>query len=406
LLNVTALVLVAVPAVGIVFHETRTALRDVDIGQVSIENLDWAGSGDLPDIYYLVFDRYPGGQTLSDVFGFDNSEFVDYLTDRGFSVASESVANYSRTRSSLASTLNMRYINYPTEEVGADFEDVGPMYSLIQHHEVWRILKSQGYEYVHFGSWWWPTATNEHADVVINYGDVHGLDRSISIPVPYLMPEFYRMPEFSRLVFKTTVLYHAYVKLNFMEDDRRMHWRRVLYKFDKLAEMPMREGPTFVFAHMLLPHPAFVFDRDGGFVSREEAEARTRQENFVDQLVFTNSKLVELIDGILARSDVPPIIILQSDEGPYPPGTDYPWFAWEEATDEQFKEKMRVMNAYYFPGVDTSVLYPSITPVNSFRVLFNLYFGADFELLADRCYGFRKGRPFDFFEITDVVKYD
>ena len=98
--------------------------------------------------------------------------------------------------------------------------------------------------------------------------------------------------------------------------------------------------------------------------------------------------------------------MLQSDEGPFPPGTDYPWFAWEEATPEQLREKTRVLNAYCFPGVDTSVLYPSISPVNSFRVLFNLYFGADFEHLPDRNYGFCKGRPYDFFEITDVVKYE
>jgi hypothetical protein len=37
-----------------------------------------------------------------------------------------------------------------------------------------------------------------------------------------------------------------------------------------------------------------------------------------------------------------------------------------------------------FPGVDTKVFYPSISPVNTFCVLFNLYFRACYSLLPDR----------------------
>ena len=40
-----------------------------------------------PDIYYLVFDRYAGSQTLLEDYGFDNSQFEEQLRRRGFFVA-------------------------------------------------------------------------------------------------------------------------------------------------------------------------------------------------------------------------------------------------------------------------------------------------------------------------------
>ena len=47
---------------------------------------------------------------------------------------------------------------------------------------------------------------------------------------------------------------------------------------------------------------------------------------------------------------------------------------------------MGILNAYYLPDVGQSVLYPSITPVNTFRVIFNLYFNTNYELLPDKSY--------------------
>ena len=44
------------------------------------------------------------------------------------------------------------------------------------------------------------------------------------------------------------------------------------------------------------------------------------------------------------------------------------------------------MNAYHLPDGGNALLYPSITPINTFRVIFNHYLGADFELLEDSSY--------------------
>jgi hypothetical protein len=48
-------------------------------------------------------------------------------------------------------------------------------------------------------------------------------------------------------------------------------------------------------------------------------------------------------------------------------------------------DMFKVLNAYYMPGY-TGQLYPSISPVNSFRIVFNAYFGTDLPLLKDTSY--------------------
>jgi hypothetical protein len=123
--------------------------------------------------------------------------------------------------------------------------------------------------------------------------------------------------------------------------------------------------------------------------------------------IFLVLFLREVIDALLSRSEIPPIIILQADEGPYA-GGEKEWrnTDFSRATDAQIRQKMGILNAYYFPNIDTDLLYPSITPVNSFRLVFNLYFSTHFELLPDKSYAYLNGDPVDIFEITDKLIYD
>ena len=50
----------------------------------------------------------------------------------------------------------------------------------------------------------------------------------------------------------------------------------------------------------------------------------------------------------------------------------------------RIRERHAILNAYYLPGDGSKKLYPSISPVNTFRVVFSHYFGADLDLLPDR----------------------
>ena len=117
-----------------------------------------------PDIYYLIFDRYAGQKTLKGFYDYDNSDFLNYLESKGFFIARNSTSNYPKTSQSLASSLNMRYINYLGDEVGKDVPDETILYPIIENNEVVHLLKQNGYKYIHLGSHWEPTRINNNAD--------------------------------------------------------------------------------------------------------------------------------------------------------------------------------------------------------------------------------------------------
>lgn len=386
-----ALLLVIISFINIVSYELKTKRLfhynneikkniKVSLGEERKKEL-------LPDIYYLIFDRYPSSRTLQEYFNFDNSEFTDYLTNKGFYVASKSIANYPKTFLSLASSLNMRYLTFLTDEMGKESNDRTPIYNMIQNHEIWRFLKSREYRFIHFGSWFGPFNRNKYADMNIT---------------------LFSLDDFSEILYKTTMLCPIISKLG-IYSPHRQHYKTILEKFKKLSEIQKIKEPTFVFAHMIFPHYPYVFGPKGEILSKKQMEETNLKMQFLNQVIFANKKIKQLIDQILLKSDPKPIIVLQSDEGPIKEFIEQVKIDRTQSTDEAFETlrlHARILNAYYLPGVDKHNLYPSISPVNSFRLIFNLYFDTKYELLKDECYIYEDSdHIYKFMNVTDIVKY-
>jgi len=271
--------------------------------------------------------------------------------------------------------------------LGADFQDWDPIYRMTQNNTVEQLLQDKGYQIIHIGSWWGITMEDKHADMNFNY---------------------WHMPYFPTVFFEQTAAYPFFVKMGLFDDWNTRHFKCGNYAFDKLSEIASIKGPKFVFAHILLPHQPYVFNSDGTYLPASEADKRSTEVNYVNQLKYTNSRVEALIDELIASSATPPIIVLQSDEGPFPVGTgiDDPHFDWRVAPSKLLQEKMGILNAYYLPGKEKDAIYPTITPVNSFRLIFNLYFKAHVELLPDRSYAYVGNRPYDLVDVTNEVSYD
>jgi len=376
IISVIAVTLLLIPIITIVINETSTASQNTVIASdLETRTITLGEAETLPDIYYIVLERYASETSLKDVYDFDNDEFLNYLSSKGFYVASQSTANYFRTTESLASSLNMEYINYVSnyDQVVKKLED----------YSVWRALKSKGYTFIHMGNWWEPTRKNIYADTNFDY---------------WLLPEFWH------LAYKTTMLYPLYSNLNIVESQYLTHCNRIEYQFEELAKIPNIEEPTFVFAHMFTTHEPYLFDSSCNCW----IQGNISKPDYLDTIICSNSKVMVLIEELLARSEVPPIIIIQADEGPFPGGQAV-WAAnhhgWEEASEEELQQKARILNAYYLPNTHETILYPSITPVNSFRLIFNLYFDAELELLPDLTYA-SNGNRLNFMDVTSKVDYD
>jgi hypothetical protein len=390
-LNVVSIVLTAFQLLAIGGHFIHKMNSPPQSSAMAEPIVPHAQPDTVRDIYYIIFDRYPNSKTLKKIYRYDNSDFINYLRSKGFFVADKSNANYTKTALSLGATLNLRHITDMEKTYGRDSNDWLPLYAMLQDFRAWRFLKSQGYQFIHFGGWWDPTSKNRFADISYN---------------------IYPMREFLMLLYRTTILYPINAvkpkTQKFLDfNSHELQYERILYEFDKLSRIPRMKKPTFVFAHMLIPHDPYVFDRDGNYQTWEQTTSRTEEQNFVNQLVFLNKKIETLVDTLLTASPVKPIIIIQADEGPYPPKfkADQDNFKWQQATKSELLQKMGVLNALYFPGAPTSGLSESMTPVNTFRVLFNLYYDTQLPMLADKSYAFEDGRhPYTFNEVTNRLR--
>ena len=351
-----------------------------------------------PDIYYIIFDRYGGKKSLQEQLNFDNTPFLSFLENKGFYVATESTTNYPKTFLSLASSLNLEYVDYLTEQTeGGKSSDESLANPLIENNKALKFLKEKGYSYVHMGSWWTPTATNKNAEVVFTREK----------------PGYFNADEFTTGFLNTTII-APILKSVFREPtavskypQNNNHRSIIYYQFETFKKIPKIPGPKFVFAHILLPHEPFVLDKNCNPLSEEIVFKRTHQENYIDQIQCANKKIEELVAMILKESKTSPIIILQADEGPFPMNSMVnSKQSWATATTQALEEKFPILNAYYFPEASkTASLYPSITPVNSFRVLFNSYFGTNYELLPDKNYIFQDGENYyKFLDVTEKLK--
>jgi len=341
------------------------------------------------DIYYLIFDQYSRNDILKNNYNYDNSDFTKFLVGKGFYIADKSYSNYPHTKQSLASSLNMEYLNYLSEYEEESYKEGYRLYNLTKNNKVIKFLKSQNYRFIHFG------AGSYNADITYTTYRITDAERTI-IKILYL--ENIISPIVKKVFNKDLV------EEKIAHGPRESRREGIQFQLDKLSEIPEDSSSTFVFMHLLIPHSPYVFDEDGNYVSLEEEKRYTIQQNYIRQLKFLNKKLMDVIEEILNNSNPKPIIIIQSDEGHYPKGYSYVEPNLSKYPVDKLRHKFAILNAFYFPDTDVEHLYPSITPVNTFRLVFNLYFGENFKLLEDRHYNTNYLYYYRFLDVTDKLK--
>jgi hypothetical protein len=374
LLAVAAAVFVAFPLVSIATHAVRrttAAPREAAAGPA----VETPAAGVRPDIYYVVLDSYASRATLGELYEYDNGPFLDALRARGFYVAEQSHSNYGATLLSLGSSLNMTYL----DEMTAPYQATGDrtvLMDAVRESAVVRSLKARGYRFVNIASGFSGTDPMPGADFEMK-------------------PQKGLLNEFELLLVSTTPL--AMVPaLRETTDPFLLRRAAVLNAFESLGTVPEDPSPQFVLAHELTPHPPFVFDREGNMKERKGRFNQTKysKAEYVDgyrgQVEYANGRLLEAIDRILARypADRRPVIILQGDHGPKS-------LRRGKAGTEAFnRERFQILNAYLVP--EGCQLYDSISPVNSFRVLFSCLFGEQLAPLPDESYFSTSRKPYNF----------
>ena len=339
---------------------------------------DQAPTGERPDIYLIILDKYTGGEVLERHFGFDNSEFEGFLRSRGFVVPRSSQANYSLTQLALASMLNLDYLqSLPRER---------SLYDLIEDNRLAAFLKLQGYRFAFFPTGYRITFQNRNADVQLP------APREVRGEFAAVWQNTTMLPELLRGACALIGCEAGRFLLTAQAADI-MDW-----KFERMKDLSGGDRPTFALAHLSLPHEPYLYHADcshrdlywplgAGLLGDEEAD-----RGYLDQIRCANRKVAALVDSILVRSTRPAVILLQADHGHGRLG-ELP--AFEKLNAYQLRERMSVFSAYLLPGVPSGAIVDSVTPVNAVRLVLRHYFGADLSPLEDASYWAAKDRPLD-----------
>lgn len=392
ILNLVGSIALVFPVVSIALSTTRSlSVNSVTPSAPQDSELHYVGEGTPPDIYYIILDSYGREDVLRDLYGMDNAAFISALRERGFYVAGESVANHVSTGFSLASSLNLDYV----QNLGIDLPPgtyPGPLIDPIRASIVRTELERLGYSIVALSSGWAATSIIDAdyfltPEMLADRGDQSGSQ--------------FQPNKFESLLIETTVLrsvldiaerraMNSFLQGILSITGREDHRQLVLAAFSHLQAIPALPSPKFVFAHIISPHRPYLFGPEGETIRQtgpatfedtdSSAESAEEAQEYFGQLLYINQRTLQAIDRIQEGSATEPIIILQSDTGPAF-GLD-----WAEPDPTNLETKIAILNAIYFPDGCQEDLYPQLSPVNTFRILLNCYFDGDFELLEDRTY--------------------
>lgn len=385
-ISIFLLALIIMPSCTLLKYSKETrAVSTSEAIQKCPEDLDI--NDHLPDIYHIVLDGYGREDVLRDYYNLNNSDFIAFLRENGFTVRDDCHTNYIWTECSVASMLSMNYLQESDLDVNISHQLLNNMN---KKAGAGKILSDYGYEYVEVAS---PVPTRQSADFMNMYKETADIYKYLLYQTPFK---------------------YIYAH-NFIKNDSEVYdsWRdRLLGYFNALESVPVQNsGPTYTYCHFLLPHPPFVFDSQGKPVNpdrpfsindcsefiRTGGTTEEYRKGYIQQIIYTNLRLKQTVDKILETSKRPAVFIISSDHGPRLLIDQY------SKEKSQFQEALPIFLAYKLPEDDAPDLSQVTSPVNIYRVILNHYFGTNYALLPDRFYYSPRYNPLYFEDASTLI---
>ncbi|MGZ8557637.1 MAG: sulfatase-like hydrolase/transferase [Chitinophagaceae bacterium] len=317
----------------------------------------------MPDIFFMVFDEYASSKALKKYNNFDNSQLDSSLLNAGFFISTNSQSNYNATSFSIGSTFNLQYFNRDLEKTPNNiFTWLQGAYSY-KNSILPGLLKKNGY-------------------YIINHGlcDIKNY--------PLLIEPFSKDYEINAITLHTlwgrikrdiywniTVRLPGYTKKR-LADINYINRNRTNYTNFRKELGKETDQPKFVIGHVIIPHNPPVVDRYGRprMMLDEDYSDKNHNTLYTEQVLFVNKWIDSLAKAAATTPRKRPLVlIIEGDHGD----------RYSERGRPIREKQFMNLNTYYFSDKDYSMLYDSISPVNSFRVVLNKYFQAGLPLLKD-----------------------
>ena len=341
-----------------------------------------------PDITYIILDGFGRSDALQRALNYSSEPFVEGLEKRGFFVAKDSHANYCQTELSVGSSLNMEFIQQLLPKVPLNAKDRSPLDTIIDDNRVAQYLKDRGYVFSAITTGF-PPLQFEHADV--NLQSQAGLNLMESALV--------QMTPFGATKLLQTSLF----------DLRRKNLNAAFAALESLSTRALK--PRFTIVHILAPHPPFVFGPHGESLPRKcsygfwdgsdflshVSPAKDYRDGYTGQAEYIANRTLAALDVLLAGPGEKPIIFVQGDHG------SKLRLDQNSLAKTDINECFPNLSAFLVPDSIRTHLYNGITPVNSFRILFNELFDAKLDMKQDRSWYSTFPEPYRFSEVTSQI---
>lgn len=346
-------------------------------------------SGSLPDIYHIVLDGYSRADVMQSIFGFDNTAFEDDLRGLGFFVATNGVANYNRSISSISSMFSLDYLD---REMGWYRLDQGLkageavtakryrayLGRLLSQRVLFTTLRGAGYSIYATESFYQPVLPRPHIKIAPPEG------RSICAFNTY-ETTIYRFLSLDRLC---RMFPGASGSWGYLRSYTKYALKQRVY--DDL------ESPYWLFQHILPPHPPFLFKPDGSEVPAREsldiddrapffADRSERQtiyrKGYVNQVRYLNKAVLAQVRDFMAGRRRPYVIILHGDHG-----GRLSYDRDDAGTVCHYETFSPLIAVYSSDDRLQQAMSNDISLVNLYRLVLNTYFGADLPLREARSF--------------------
>lgn len=367
--------LVVIPISSLVWNATK-AQKSFQTAKVDTQGTKSAPvrkQADLPNIYYFILDAYTRADVLKKYFSYDNSGFLGALENDGFQIVTQSHSNYPATLYSVSTTLNSDYYLPTGPNSERKVDPNSPIFNSVKGGPsvVFDRLRKLGY--------------------TIYYANHKGSTDTNCKPYCLAGKAF-----LSPLQFELLRMTPAYGVLNEWYNEIMRNWGFFHQKnLDPVVKRlaSMTPDPVFLFAHVLSPHAPLIYKPDCSQRPNVELQMEMKDNNlpavvvkqhYVEEIMCLNSRVRDAIKRIL-RMKPNAIIIVQSDHGIAIPGKDSNGDAQSE------KLPFANLNALRLPKRCKPFVHPSMSLVNTFRVVLACIEGKKPTLLPDRLFQVKNG---------------
>ncbi len=320
-----------------------------------------------PDIYHIIFDSYTNAPALKQYWGCEN-DLYPFLQSRGFFTVDSGYSNYASTPYSISSIFNLQYLEGAEPYLISTSENFFIGQRVFRQNAVYKFFERSNYDFSVF-------AQVQNEKLMLSTGIL-----GVTPPTTWI-----RKQTLER-IYLNPWLWHKIKKLGKPGNENPAPVIKSMGQFNKYNEQALNHiftdcknaslrkpdaKPIFSFTHILLPHDPYLYDENGALLKSPQPD-NNNMSRYLGQLKYCNSLIKKITDSLLKNTSRKKIIIIQGDHG------------YRHYTSARPGAQFDALNAIYFYDKDYSGLRKNMSHVNTYRVIFNKFFGTSLPMLEDR----------------------